>query len=386
MLSITFADNPNRTHIQFSTDGGSTYRTAVADDSGSVSYDVASGTYTVFARWGDEDCPTEVGTVTVSTSDAGPGVIAYCGDADLSKTVQNTILDCTDPGPNNLPHAVYAAGLVPGEVDENLTSGKLWEVTGASSFEEFPNGTARLQLTVRNIQNTSLRLMYDVVLSGRTAAPPTNSPKLDLCVNTAGADWYYYPTFSGTVVGANRLAGLKLSIVGMGTALQVGTGANLKSNDHFGFSSWMGYNVISQPTTGAVVNAGAQFDFNLKLDSDVQPKFGNEDECDPICAGEETTISAQGAGGTAPYTYTWDNGLGSGRVKTVSPNTTTTYTVTIEDANGCTSTDHVTIIVNAAAWDQVSLGHNVDNCAGDCTAICVLDRYGVSGSRVGRDR
>ncbi|MEO0732655.1 MAG: carbohydrate-binding domain-containing protein, partial [Bacteroidota bacterium] len=381
MLTISFADNPSRTHIAFSTDGGSTYRNSVADDSGSVTYTVAPGSYNVFARWDDEDCPTDLGSYTVSASDDGPSVIAYCGEEpDLSKHVQNTILDCHPAGPQNLPHAVYAQGFVPGEVDESTASGRLWEVSGTNSFEEFNNGTARLKLTVRNIQNTNLRLTYDVVLSGRTQTTPPNSPKLDLCVDIEDNDWYYYPTFSGTVTGSNRLAGLVLSVTGLGTALQVGTGANLKHNDHFGFSSWMGYNVISQPTTGAVVNAGAQFDFNLKLDSDVQPKFGNEDECDPICAGEETTISALGARGTAPYTYTWDNGLGSGRVKTITPNTTTTYTVTIEDANGCTSTDQVTITVNAAAWDEVRLGHDVDNCANDCNGSLFVDpNFSVTG-------
>ncbi|GAA0874644.1 hypothetical protein GCM10009118_10520 [Wandonia haliotis] len=60
-----------------------------------------------------------------------------------------------------------------------------------------------------------------------------------------------------------------------------------------------------------------------------------------ICEGESTTITATGG-----VTYTWDNGLGVGASHTISPATTTTYTVNGEDANGCTGSDQVTVTVN----------------------------------------
>jgi len=49
-----------------------------------------------------------------------------------------------------------------------------------------------------------------------------------------------------------------------------------------------------------------------------------------ICAGSSTTISA----GNGSNFY-WDNGLGLGTSKVVSPNTTTVYTVTGDDSEGC---------------------------------------------------
>ncbi|MEA1874077.1 MAG: hypothetical protein U9N51_06580, partial [Bacteroidota bacterium] len=64
-----------------------------------------------------------------------------------------------------------------------------------------------------------------------------------------------------------------------------------------------------------------------------------------ICQGEQSTLSASGNLGTAPYTYNWDNGIGLGDTHIVTPVTTTTYTVTITDNNSLSSTDQVTVTV-----------------------------------------
>ena len=60
---------------------------------------------------------------------------------------------------------------------------------------------------------------------------------------------------------------------------------------------------------------------------------------------QSVTLTASASNGTAPYSYVWDNGLGMGDTKSVSPATTTTYHVTVTDANGCTTTCEVTITV-----------------------------------------
>lgn len=80
-----------------------------------------------------------------------------------------------------------------------------------------------------------------------------------------------------------------------------------------------------------------------------------------ICAGESTVIS-----GTGASTYTWDNGLGSGSSKTVSPASTTTYTVT-GTLSGCVNTDQV--IVNVTPLPIVSAGSDLAICEGSSTTI-----------------
>ena len=63
------------------------------------------------------------------------------------------------------------------------------------------------------------------------------------------------------------------------------------------------------------------------------------------CIREEVVISATASGGTFPYLYTWDNGLGNGQLKTVDPTTTTTYSVTATDNFGCIATTELIVTV-----------------------------------------
>ncbi len=60
-----------------------------------------------------------------------------------------------------------------------------------------------------------------------------------------------------------------------------------------------------------------------------------------ICDGESTILTASGAN-----SYTWSNGV-TGASITVSPSTTTLFTATGTDSNGCTSSGATTITVNA---------------------------------------
>lgn len=66
---------------------------------------------------------------------------------------------------------------------------------------------------------------------------------------------------------------------------------------------------------------------------------------DALCSGGCTgTLSASATGGTSPYSFSWSGGLGTGANKvSVCPGT---YTVTVTDANGCTSTSTQTVLDN----------------------------------------
>jgi hypothetical protein len=64
-----------------------------------------------------------------------------------------------------------------------------------------------------------------------------------------------------------------------------------------------------------------------------------------ICREQSAIINSTLSGGVAPYNYFWSNGSTSPGM-TVAPLITTTYTLNIVDANGCTLSALTTISVN----------------------------------------
>ncbi|WP_082383982.1 T9SS type B sorting domain-containing protein [Chryseobacterium sp. ERMR1:04] len=68
-----------------------------------------------------------------------------------------------------------------------------------------------------------------------------------------------------------------------------------------------------------------------------------------ICKGESITLTASGA-----INYTWNGLLGNGNTQTVSPTSTTTYTVTGVGANGCITEKSITITVVPAIVSSLS--------------------------------
>lgn len=75
-----------------------------------------------------------------------------------------------------------------------------------------------------------------------------------------------------------------------------------------------------------------------------------------ICAGNSLVLSA----GMNAMAYSWSNGATS---QTISVNTSGTYFVNVADANGCTGTDSISIMVNPIP--VVNLGPDLSGCQGD---------------------
>ncbi|WP_367392859.1 DNRLRE domain-containing protein [Lewinella sp. LCG006] len=66
-LTFFFTDDPARTTIEFSIDGGLTYPYSFADNAGSGSTlaNLAPGTYDLYARWDNGECPVDIPDVTL---------------------------------------------------------------------------------------------------------------------------------------------------------------------------------------------------------------------------------------------------------------------------------------------------------------------------------
>ncbi|MBL4577506.1 MAG: hypothetical protein JKX74_03480, partial [Flavobacteriales bacterium] len=80
------------------------------------------------------------------------------------------------------------------------------------------------------------------------------------------------------------------------------------------------------------------------------------------------TVSA--VGGTGSYTYLWDVSAGSQATTTASNLGAGTYSVTVTDANNCTTTDSITVIEGGGGNITVNITftQNID-CFGDCDGI-----------------
>lgn len=94
------------------------------------------------------------------------------------------------------------------------------------------------------------------------------------------------------------------------------------------------------------------------------------------CSGTAVTISATASGGTAPYTYAWDNGVGSTtNTAVVTPATNSVYTLTVTDANGCQQVGQA--IVNAYAANAGPAA--ISSCAGNPVRIGTPPPAGLAG-------
>lgn len=81
-----------------------------------------------------------------------------------------------------------------------------------------------------------------------------------------------------------------------------------------------------------------------------------------ICSGQQTTLNGSGGAG-----YLWQPGNQPTASYTVTPASTTTYTLLVTDASGCTASDQVVVTVQACTVPTSSFTASQTNfCAGTC--------------------
>jgi hypothetical protein len=79
-----------------------------------------------------------------------------------------------------------------------------------------------------------------------------------------------------------------------------------------------------------------------------------------VCIGTSVTLS-----GTGATTYSWNNSVSNG--VSFNPNSTSTYSVSGTDVNGCSNTDQVTVTVNSLP--NVNAGPDQALCQGESTSL-----------------
>ncbi len=131
-----------------------------------------------------------------------------------------------------------------------------WVLDGATTFTENPDGTARLQGTVKQFGDytTPRRLAMDITLGGKSYAPDASGPYNQTGVPTSS--WYYYYSLTGSFTGLDALVGGKLNLAIHMHPFQVGIGANQmftpEDQELNGAGGWFEWTIASQPTNGAL--------------------------------------------------------------------------------------------------------------------------------------
>ena len=105
-------------------------------------------------------------------------------------------------------------------------------------------------------------------------------------------------------------------------------------------------NITNPPSQGSRFTPSSPCTLNSSTQTvvvDPSPTITTTANPASICPGNSTTLTASGNG----ISYVWNPGNLSGATVTVSPGTTTVYTVTSTGANGCTNTATLTMTVTA---------------------------------------
>jgi len=180
-------------------------------------------------------------------------------------------------------------------------------------------------------------------------------------------------TYTVTVTDSNGCTGIDDVIVNVNSLPLVNTGPDTSicygNNITLTASGGINYNWSNSDTTaGIIVSPLATTTYTVTV-TDGNGCTGSDDitviinplpsanagSDTAICIGNSATLIANGGN-----TYTWSNNTNNDSL-TITPMTTTSYTVTVTDGNGCTDSDDVTVIVNPPPLAN----------AGSDTAICI---------------
>lgn len=111
-------------------------------------------------------------------------------------------------------------------------------------------------------------------------------------------------------------------------------------------------------------NAGCTGTASITITVNPNPVVSISASDNLICGGNSTVLTASGAD-----TYSWSGGLGTGNTISVSPASTTTYSVTGDNSFGCSSSATATITVNPDISISFDVSNPICSCNGGALVI-----------------
>ncbi len=398
------------TSVNLTAGGGTTYTwnggsLVNANGAGQTVTPAATTTYTVTVANGTCTANSQV-TVTVTPTPAAPTVSSnspICAGNTLNLT-SNTIVGATYSwtGPNGFnspledPTISNATTAATGTYSLTVTVNGCTSTVSTVSVTVNP-GPSAPTLTSNSplCQGSTLNLNSNTYVGGTyswTGPNGFSSPLEDPSISSVT------PAASGTytlnvVVGGCPAVQSTITVsvtpspaaptAGANSPVCEGNSLNLTSNTVVGATySWTGPNSFSSPledptisnvpvansgtysvtitVNGCVSQAGT---INVIVNPNPTAVAGNAAS---ICDNDSVQFNASGGG-----SYTWSPGTGLSATNISNPfctvNSTTTYTLTVTDGNGCTDTDQITVTVNASPIADAGVSQSL--CSGDTINI-----------------
>ncbi|MBL0682401.1 T9SS type A sorting domain-containing protein [Aquimarina mytili] len=298
---------------------------------------IISASFTMVANENTNDSfinePSTLDNTCMLSVDAGDDV-EFCGSSEVTLTAtvsgESECTDCLEYGIENTYRCgkdlYYVLWL---KDDANNIVRRFSNVD--LKWKELPDGTATLKGTVVDNNDAQITLEVDVTYTGRTTSTPSGSPKDHFCNTEDSNGWIYYTGVSGTISQTD--GSWSFDITRMGPAFQLGNGANVTEDvvGKYGASGWFN-------TTDSDFTRG---DFNINIGP---------------CISSETS----------DVTYLWSTGETTQSI-TVSPQESTSYTVTVIDCEDCEASDTVQVIIKDGL--QVDAGEDQNICKGQETTL-----------------
>ncbi len=202
-----------------------------------------------------------------------------------------------------------------------------------------------------------------------TGNPVTASPASTTTYTVTGTDINGCTNTSNITVNVNPNPVVSISAtanpicIGTLTTLTAGGATTYSWSGGLGTSNPVSVSLTSTTTyTVTGTTAGCSETVNITITVNPNPTVNITPSANPICAGTSTTLTAGGA-----TSYSWSGGLGTSNPVTVSPASSTTYTVT-GTTSGCTGTASILININPDLAVSITPSTN-PICAGASTTL-----------------
>ena len=215
------------------------------------------------------------------------------------------------------------------------------------------NLISKLFVTSSGTYNFPLVNQSGVAIPASVTFSGTPSVGASIQIETTGAK--YSPNNKSSVNYLNRFWTVTINgitnPVDVTTAYTVGDIAGTESEIAAGsyVSSWTKFGVVNTTAHTLSVNGITASNFTITGITSDPPTVTASASPNAICLGASSNLTATPVG-DSPFTYSWvSNPAGftfSSATPTVTPVSTTIYTVTVTDGNGFTATDAITVNVN----------------------------------------